>query len=189
MRRWGLVLVVCGLASVAGAGEWVELGDGGGPREASFSGVLVGADEVQFDVTLPGVQLDVVETSEGAFTKIAIPGLGQTGKVGEPLLPALRKLVEVPFGATATVRLDVLERQSVSLGERGLAPRLYPVQLPVPKCDCAEARAWQFSYDAAAYQAASTQRALVDDVSRMRDHELARGGVDPVVSHSPTRRL
>lgn len=189
MRRWGLVVAVCCLATVVSAGEWIDFGAGDGAQEATVSGVQVSAGEVQFEVELPGMMVTAVETSEGAFTRIEIPGLGQTGKAGAPLLPALRKLVDVPFGASATVRFEVLERRSISLGERGLPARLYPVQLPVPKCDCDEARAWRFSYDAAAYEQASTQSALIDGSGRMRDHELVRVELDPVGYEPATGRL
>ncbi len=46
-----------------------------------------------------------VSTQKGMFNELTIPGLYSTGKLGEPKLPAARKLIENPFGATPKVKV------------------------------------------------------------------------------------
>jgi hypothetical protein len=39
-----------------------------------------------------------VNTPEGTFSQLNVPGYTHTGKIGAPKLPAIRKIIAVPFG-------------------------------------------------------------------------------------------
>ncbi len=108
--------------------------------------------ETEFEFELPGLALVPEVTEAGDFVRLSIPGLGRIGNPGEPELPALRRFIEIPDGAEVEVDVVVLEREVVELAREGLPSVLYPAQLPQPKCDCEEARAWRFSHKPEAYR-------------------------------------
>jgi hypothetical protein len=154
MKLRTLIAVICvASAAVAFADErWIGFGHEAPFSEARIEVGRTALDVVEFDLVIPGVTVEPVATDAGDFTRLEVPGLGRIGRVGAPMLPAVRRFVEIPHGATATVRSTVLDSTSVVLAAQDLPPVLYPVQLPMPKCDCPEARAWEFSYAAKAYR-------------------------------------
>jgi hypothetical protein len=180
--RHTLVLVgVCLVVASAGAADprWIEFdGDTGAVR---IDALRSSADGVEFEVQLPGVGLAAEATEAGTFVRVEIPGLGRIGAPGEPALPALRRFVEIPEGASTLVEVEVLERRTIDLAGEGLAAPLLPVQRPRPKCDCDEARDWTFSYKPAAYRGTVRHElATVTGPVTFRDHRMVLLTVAPV---------
>ena len=167
-------MIVMTFAVFAGADErWVDFSNDRPFSEARIEVGRTGMNTVEFDLVIPGVSLENVATEAGAFTRLEVPGLGRIGQAGEPMLPALRRFVEITLGATAEVRATVLERATLDLAAENLASLVYPVQLPMPKCDCQEARDWQFSFDAKAYAVAVARRApSLAGPFGLRDHRM-----------------
>jgi hypothetical protein len=164
------------MALVGGAAAdetWVGFTNDRPFSEARIEVGRTGANTVEFDLVIPGVAVENVATEAGAFTRLNVPGLGQIGRPGEPLLPALRRFVEIPLGATAEVSATVLDRATVELAAENLAALLYPVQLPMPKCACPEADAWRFSFQPSAYQGAIDRGApRISGPFTLRDHRM-----------------
>jgi hypothetical protein len=94
-----------------------------------------GTETVAFDLVVPGVGLDGASRADGDFVRLEIPGLDRVGEIGEPMLPALRRFVEIPQGAAAEVATAVLQRSTLDLAAEGLPATLCPVQAPMPTCD------------------------------------------------------
>ncbi len=181
--RASLTLVVMALMlvpAVAPAQVWIPLaGEAGEPVRVDL--VRSTDDGVELEVALPGMSLTTVETEAGRFTTVDVAGFAAVGEPGAPELPVMSRFVEVPLGAVASVDVQVLERITVDLAARSLAPTLYPAQLPLPKCDCEEARAWRFSYDPKAYRGV-VERATgaLSAPFIMRDHRLMLLSLAPV---------
>jgi hypothetical protein len=183
MRALVFVIVITVCAAVVGAQptvEWIGLDGESRPTEARVELVRSTDDSVEFTLFVSGVTATAVSTDEGMFTKIEIPGLGRSTALGEPMLPTLRRFVEITAGADATVTVTPLETKVINLGGRGLATRLYPVQLPLPKCDCPEADRWQFSYKPTSYRGTVSQKPTLEGPFTFRDHEVMKLAVSPV---------
>jgi Peptidase family C25/Propeptide_C25/Reelin subrepeat B/Immune inhibitor A-like, MAM domain len=166
-----LVLVVAGFA--AADERWIDFNKDGPFSEARIEVSRTGSSTVEFDLVVSGVAVERVDTDAGAFTKLSVPGLGNGGRPGEPLLPTLRRFVEIPHGATATVTTTVLDRTLVNLAAEGLSTVVFPAQLPMPKCDCPEADAWQFSFDTKAYGSTiDRSRPTMAGPFGFRDHQM-----------------
>jgi hypothetical protein len=101
---------------------------------SDLSGLVVRID-------VPGIVAEEVETAGGIFTRLSLPGYGQTSVVGEALLPTIREFVELPHGATAEVRALDVDRATVPLSALGVGHPLLPVQPPVEKVPGALERA------------------------------------------------
>jgi hypothetical protein len=169
-------------AAVVGAqpAEWIGFDGESLPAEATIELMRATDDSVEFTLFIPGVSATAVSTDEGLFTRIEIPGLGRSTALGEPMLPTLRRFVEITAGANAAITVTPLDTESIDLGARGLAPRLYPVQLPLPKCDCPEADQWRFSYKADSYRGTVSQKPTLEGPFTFRDHEVMKLAVSPV---------
>ncbi|HZU87400.1 MAG TPA: C25 family cysteine peptidase, partial [Anaerolineaceae bacterium] len=61
-------------------------------------------------------------------------GLGKGAKIGNPDLPVLRRDVEIPFGARASLELISSKYTEVKLADLGLLANILPVQPAQPKC-------------------------------------------------------
>jgi len=148
---FGLTLMA--FAVVAAADErWIGFSTERPFSEAQIEIGKTGARLVEFDLVIPGTTIERISSDQGEFTRVEVPGLGHVGGFGEPMLPALRRFVEIPRGATAEVTATVLDQTTLEFAPEGMPSLLYPVQRPIPKCDCPEARAWRFSYKPKAYQ-------------------------------------
>jgi len=178
-----VVVAFIACATFAAADErWIGFSGDRPFSEARIEVARTGAEIVEFDLVIPGVAVEHVTTEVGAFTRLSVPGLGQFGRPGEPMLPALRRFVEIPQGATATVRSTVLDRVTVNLAAEGLSTLLFPVQLPMPKCDCPEADAWRFSYLTKAYQGVVDHgQPTIDGPFGFRDHRMLLVTTSPVI--------
>jgi len=191
MRRVSLIVVVC-LAALGSAQateqQWIGFND-----ELSAVSVEVARSTVtgaEFEVELPGIALAEEATEAGLFVRLSVPGLGRLGEFGQPELPALRRFVEIPEGASVEVDLVVLDRETVELDREGLPVTVYPVQRPRPKCDCEEARAWRFSHKPEAYR--GTVRHPTTQLSgpfTFRDHRVMLLTLAPVIYDVDRGRL
>lgn len=85
-------------------------------------------------VRIPAVIAKEVSTKGGVFTRLALPGEDSiSGELGTPLIPVIRRLVEVPFGTKILVSSDTDKAQIMKLDNEGFIAQVYPVQPPVPK--------------------------------------------------------
>ena len=179
-KEFGVVVVVMALAVTAVANEqWVGFSTDGPGSEARIEIGKVGTRTVEFDLVIPGVGLERVSTAEGDFTRVTVPGLGANSTVGEPMLPVLRRFVEIPQGATATVTTTALDRSTVALAAEGMPATVFPAQLPIPKCDCDEARSWVFSFQPKAYRGVVERQPVLSGPSTLRDHRMMMVDVSP----------
>ncbi|MCC6159769.1 MAG: hypothetical protein IT350_17080 [Deltaproteobacteria bacterium] len=81
-------------------------------------------DATRIDASGFDLDLRVTDWSierDGAFTRVVIPGAGSTGTIGGPELPAIRRWMQVPDGATIRVRVIAVETIWVPVGL--IAPR------------------------------------------------------------------
>jgi hypothetical protein len=174
------ILALC--VGTAGADEvWVDFGSHRSPSPTGVDITQSNASSLDLEFEVPGVRLESIETEGHTFTRLSIPGSGQIGIAGSPLMPAFRRFVEVPEKATVRVTTQVLDWAEVSLSDQGFSDVLYPVQKPLPKCDCEEARNWKFSFKEAAYAGVVKHELVgVEAPVRMRDHRMVRLTFSPV---------
>jgi hypothetical protein len=77
-------------------------------------------------------QLDVA-TEAGNFTEISANGYAFAQETGFPKLPVMRRLIEIPVGATVDVEVLSSEVKEFNLSDLGIRYRLMPAQAPVAK--------------------------------------------------------
>ena len=74
-----------------------------------------------------------VSTKKGIFSEISINGTYPDGKIGEPKLPTVKKLIEVPFGARVSVNVIDYDVAEYKLSDFGINNPIIPNQPSLPK--------------------------------------------------------
>ncbi len=160
---------------------YVKRGDN---RDAGFT--VVGdevlnraAPRLFIECQFPKLETQTVNTERGDFTALSIPRFQHSNVVGNPGLPMMTRLIEVPFGATPTVRVLSMSEQELSLKDLGIAQPLMPAQ-PSRRKDLSDL---PLSYNEATYQQDSYQQptlVTVAEVGIMRNMRLVSLEVAPI---------
>ena len=120
-----------------------------------------------------------VETPQGTFTNLSIPGFQHTGEIGSPQLPVMNRLIEIPMGAKLEVKVTSSRSQAFSLADFKITNRVIPRQPPHPK-DGTEV---PFEFDTSSYQASGIQQdklVTIEEIGQLRHVRLALLKVAPV---------
>jgi len=91
-----------------------------------------------------------VQTKEGLFSMMAVPGLTRSHRIGEPSLPMAIKLLAIPQGCQVEARIVSSEVQEIDLADLDISTLLMPVQPSLSKSD--DPMSVAFEFDRALYQ-------------------------------------
>ena len=188
VRSLVVLAVVLMSAQVACAAEsWIPF-DGLGDEAATVSVVESDMSRLVLSVNVPGVHAGEVVTSNGTFTRLTLDGAGPTAVVGEALLPVVRELVEIPYGAAPVLTVTWSDYRSSTLAALGVRHALIPVQAPVEKIPGAlESAPFELSDDFYTRDSfGPDEPARLSDIQTMRGHRFAQLEVNPV-RYNPAR--
>lgn len=137
--------------------------------------------------------MDVHEegTTKGIFSVIGAEGYAFTQVAGDPSLPVLRKLIEVPENAIVKVSITRAVYKEYNAADLGIRYRLIPAQLPVPKTDI-DPRTIPFIMNVATYNSNSygdTMTVRIQDAGLLRGVRLMRLEVAPVNYNPVTQKI
>ncbi|MGB8656263.1 MAG: C25 family cysteine peptidase [Candidatus Zixiibacteriota bacterium] len=165
--------------------QWIELTPGM-EKTPQVSVLQSDFQQVIFDVQVSGMWSADVSTKGGTFNQLGLPEYGVTNVVGEPNLPVIRKMVQIPYGAEVSVEVVSSQSQEKSLAELGILNRIIPVQPPIPKVEGALENA-PFVIHEDAYQKDGfypTELARKGAIDVMRGHRFVTVEIFPV-SYNP----
>ncbi|MFH1845331.1 MAG: C25 family cysteine peptidase, partial [bacterium] len=150
---------------------------------------IQGAQELQFRVEVGDLSAVEVNTRNGVFTRLTLPGFHTSQTEGAPELPMMNRLIAVPAGASVLVEVDAVQSRLVDLADYGLMNEIFPAQPSMPKS--ADPETWPFVYDRAAYSINKVGRELVrvTPQGRLRAMDLGRIEVAPVEYFPATNQL
>lgn len=74
------------------------------------------------------INISTAKSEDGDFCELHIDGAYYTGAEGEPQLPAIRKLVQIPHGAKFTVKTICTDTSQFALGNYGIDKQIVPHQ-------------------------------------------------------------
>lgn len=138
-------------------------------------------DSIQLTVIIPGLYATELTTENGRFTCLDLEGQAMKGRVGEPRIPVLRRLVEVPYGAEIELDYQPSNPIRLELSDWGYDHPLIPVQPRVPKRLAARG-AGPFPIDARSYAQAEE---FAGPIVRIQDDDYFRGQRLLVLEISP----
>ena len=80
------------------------------------------------NVNFDAIRIENKSSKNGDFCELTIDGTYKTGDEGEPELPALRKLVQVPHGCQFKVRTRCADTAVYNLSDYGIEKQIFPHQ-------------------------------------------------------------
>ena len=112
---------------------WAQPGGAGADDGFSWAAAVSGMG-IQVDCAVTETKTETVKIDGHAFRRLLVPGLGVSGELGRPELPAWRRLVEVPSNAV-NVQAKVIASAMAPTPKdiEGADLPVYPVQPPVEK--------------------------------------------------------
>ena len=143
------------------------------------------SQKLSLETSFSEIQFLDVNTKEGEFTELFLPGAYATGKLGTPKLPAIKKLIEIPFGAKVEVNVVDYEVTQYDLTTLGISNKILPNQPSPPKN--LDPEDIKFEYKAEIYQQnryISYELAQTKILGVLRGKRLARLELAPI-SYNP----
>jgi hypothetical protein len=99
-------------------------------------------NDLSLDVNMSvgDIEWESVSIDGGEYIQIQIPGYHKSHEVGEPELPQIHRLIEIPYGALPRVEITSQSIKEIPLSDLGVTSQIVPVQPSIPKSsDPAEA--------------------------------------------------
>lgn len=137
------------------------------------------ATELHF--SFQGLDYTNVETKKGNFIDLVMPTGSYIGKKGSPKLPAVKKLIEIPFGAEISVNATGYTTEEYKLADYEAKYPLMPVQPSLRRDQ--DVKNIEFEYDSHYYDRTSyiePELAEVEVLGVMRGKRIARLTLAPV---------
>ena len=140
------------------------------------------SDMTGFKASFSFASLDAatIETTRGALSEIHIDGAFPSGKIGEPQLPMITKVIAIPTGATPIVTVGSHSETDYNLSDYGIGT-ISAMQAPVRKN--VDPSTVEYAFSEAAYARNSYNddpMAMVEVLGTMRGITLGRLIVKPV---------
>lgn len=144
-----LCLVIAIWASVSGLAFANQSVDLGGPS----SGVeLLSQDNsgLTLQMNISKVDFEPVSTPDGDFTMIVVKDFSRSHNIGEPNLPMVNRLLDIPFKSDLTTDIINSQFEEISLSDLGITNPIIPTQPSLSKS--ANPQDVPFRYNRASYQ-------------------------------------
>ena len=132
-----------------------------------------------------------VKTNEGIFTLFNVKDYGYRLVEGYPKLPVIKKLIEVPLGATYEIKVLSKTAKEINLSDYNISDFVIPAQPPLPK-SIDNPDDVEFIYNKAAYQVndfVGSELVKVVDLGMMRGVRLARIEIAPILYNPVQNKL
>lgn len=132
-------------------------------------------DGIIITLEFPSPEMKEVSRDGETFLQILLPGCGYQRSVGKPLLPVLKKFVEVPGEMNPTLRTEILVEE-----EMRIPYPVLPAQPPVQKSSGSSSR---FIYDREFYGTSGwtpPEVCTIEKIGIIRKHRVAIVKVCPV---------
>ncbi len=126
--------------SLSFGGSWhtFKIGKRSLPESPEIKLLSNSPENIAFSVGISGIWTDVKSTHKKLFSTISFPESGVTNKIGMPELPVIRKMVEIPYGATFQIKCFVKNEVEINLKGIDVNYKIFPVQYSIPKIPGAE---------------------------------------------------
>lgn len=148
-----------------------------------------GYQKMQVVNTFNSFNYHIQQTEYGTFAELVATGYSKSNSIGDPELPVMSRLIEIPAGAVPEVHVVSYTIREYKLSDFGITDRLFPLQPPMPKNGNLPER---ISYNASTYQQDrffGEQLARVEVSGYMRGVRLGNLVLSPVQYNPVTRVL
>ena len=132
MKQFALLFLVFALLSfgLPAAGQDIKLNS---QDETNFIITQNDYSVLSFSNKLADLSFFNVKTNKGTFQQINVPGYGHTMEVGNPKLPVLKRLIEIPVNSNISIHIISEQFQEYDLNEFGITDKIIPAQPSISK--------------------------------------------------------
>lgn len=146
--------------------------------------------DFKFTNTFTEISYRSVKTEKGSFYELSVPDYGFSNRKGDPKLPVMRKLIEIPYGATVNVNVINYTETEYDLADYGISEMLLPSQPSVSKSSMKEIPEFVFNSETYATDAYNSDELVsVNILGTMRGVRIARLDVSPVRYNPVTNKI
>ena len=138
-----------------------------------------GEKRIRMSANIGAININNTKTAKGDFCELQIDGAYMAGAEGEPQLPALRKLVQIPHGAEFTVSITHADTMFYSLADYNVNAKIAPRQSSQSKSGGEQ----RFKYRKRSYRRnyfTEQKLVTVTKVGTMRGIDICQVAVNPV---------
>jgi len=131
--------------------------------------------------TLADFSFQKVNTERGFFAQISVPDYASSMVIGNPKLPVLKKMIEIPIGATPEIKIVSSKVNEYNLNDYGISFPIVPSQPSVSKNEKEKKPKFQYNksvYNTNDYQA--NDIVTIDIIGIMRGVRVGRLNIAPV---------
>lgn len=139
--------------------------------------------------TLRSFNTLALNTIKGNFVELMAEGYSKSNVYGNPELPVLSKLIEIPAGAVPEITVVSFEVTEYKLSDFGISDKLFPAQPPQPK---SSNKNIEFAYNSATYATNAFiggELAKVEIQGYLRSVRLANLVISPVEYNPVTNTI
>ena len=138
-----------------------------------------GEKRIRMSANIGAININNTKTAKGDFCELQIDGAYMAGAEGEPQLPALRKLVQIPHGAEFKVSITHADTMFYSLADYNVNAKIAPRQSSQSKSGGVQ----RFKYKKRSYRRnyfTEQKLVTVTKVGTMRGIDICQVAVNPV---------
>lgn len=140
--------------------------------------------------TLSEIQIDAHNTKDGIYISLTGDILTKTYTPGEPDLPVVSRLIEVPHGANVKLRIVSYNEEQVELNAIGYTQKVIPAQPSVSKSDDPEKIPFIINHETYGSDIfINKEIAVYEEVGKMRSTRLGRVELRPIQYNPVTNTL
>ena len=140
-----------------------------------FSITSKSLSEFNFINHLSNINIIKVNKDTNEFVKFIVDGYGENAQKGNAELPVLEKLINIPFGAEATIHIINKEEKMISLSDYGIDNFIFPAQPSISKSENAETAPFYFNENYYIKDKFYTKDLVTTEyLGKMRGHQLGR---------------
>jgi hypothetical protein len=99
-----------------------------GQNETSARIVQNDENSLRFINIISEFSIHTKKTSSGEYSKLSVPGYFPDMNIGNPELPVMTKLIEVPYNADFEINIISYDKEVVDLKEQGYTQKIFPNQ-------------------------------------------------------------
>ncbi len=141
------------------------------------------------DNGVSAVNVFTVKTDDGDFSQLRINGYGYSNNIGEPRLPVMKKLIEVPLDASFDVNITYQSYKEYNLSDYGVNQPVFPAQPSLSKSDNPDQVPFEYNKDVYAMDGLlGNDLVKVYPLGIMRGLRIARLEISPV-QYNPVKNM
>jgi len=154
----------------------IKLSDGNN----AFNITQTDDQSLHFQNQLSSFSILKINTKAGFYSQLNLQGYNYSTEEGAPMLPVLKRLIEVPYGADFEIVFSNISAETIQLSDLSVATPVMPVQPSVSKSDNVEDLPFIIDNDIYAIDDWYGQElARVVDLGEMRGVRMARLEIAP----------